>query len=253
MILATLEVNHTGTTFMYDLLSTHLLISDRLDLNEFNKEVPWESPLQRGLQQKIESPITNRIKADIENRNPSYLKYTLFAPDLELIRLWFAFQPFEFKAIMPLRHPLSMLKTHIYGDQNGYLSFKRYLEAVYWLQNTDNFLFIPIDLLEKLEPEKRLKEMEFVFCDFLGLEMTEELKEKILSWERLGITPEEQKRELAPGEIKPLETAIKESSILDHLRFVGVDYAESIEDTQIAFSYSKTKIYEFTHRDIKAQ
>lgn len=228
---------------MLDLLPTHPFISDPIITDEFQKKnVPWESPLRAYFQNEIMVPLSKDIGTDIENRRPDYFKYKLlgFVHSHDLIFPWVAFQPFEFKLIAPIRHPRSFLIESSFYRPDGRLdeTFKNYLWLISLLKNTDNSIFIPIDLLEKLDPEMRLKEMEYVFCDFLGLEMTEEVKEKVLSWKKIDEPPPQSIRPLLPEELTYIERNLKESTILQQLHLLGVDYAETIEDTQTVFSYS---------------
>ena len=217
------SVAHTGTYFVRGLLNAHPDIEIASE-NATSLQIPTQDADAQ------DAVLADTLEAELFNSVEGTPEYALLTH--HITTMWFVplllHHPFEFKLIVPMRHPYWGLRSFYLRDKARYSVIGQYLVLVDILKrNPDNFV-LPVDLWGDLSVSERFKKVTPLFRDFLELSMTPEVEQIVTEWNPTGMPEVPYTRELTEVEMAEINRRIDNSRILEKLAEIGVDYKDNL-------------------------
>lgn len=210
-IILLLTAEHTGSTFCMELLAAHESISE-----------PNIVPPYVTLQTMQGDEILETAPCEYALIK-SHLYMSCFLPTVFI-------EPRPFKMVSTVRHPYRVLRsTCIHNHHRAPHEIMdldtivlRYLHMLDTIAKYGEAFVLPIDLMGQQPVAQRIEQIERLFCDFLGLPLTEAVLEKTETWTPVGIAPP---GDLTEKEHEEIMQILQDVPLIDELKKIGVDYS----------------------------
>ncbi len=210
---------HTGTGTLLELLCRHPGISrsyysGNMKIPEIFSEdfgiIPVMNP-----EEYLKYAIDDRIYAAFHGHTDSlYLKAILLN------------KPFEYKFVTTMRDPFKWLRCFfLRGERLEAKWIAGFLELIKIIEiNIDNVFIVPFDYLSNQSVDYRLAYMYELYTDYLGLEMTANVEEGIITWPKLGTGNYEGIKELTPEQKSSVMNLLNLTKLYEQIEQIGVNY-----------------------------